>query len=1127
MHKEIKVLMLEDNSSDALIVLRILKKNWDKVYCERVYSARDMKRYLFTEDWDIIISDYSMPQFTGLDGLKILQDSGLDIPFIMVSGTMSEEVAVEVMKAGAGDYILKDRLHRLVPAIERELEEKLLRYNHRITSKALLDSEALSQAVRDGPPIGITVRDRNGTLILSNKTWQEIWGFSQQHLDQLRKKRDKLRFDKYDAYLGVNQSKVKKVYEEGQELFIPEIRINLQNRNKTNWISQHFYALKNKNDEVERVLVLTEDITKRKEQELRQNLTHRILHILNKQGNWKTILHRILIEIRLTMNYESLGLRLKQGDDFPYIETIGFRDNIAEHECYSIKKEGKNAGLDCLCGKVLGFELDVTLPYLTENGSFWTNNLPELVDENNDKINQLINRYNCVKEGYKSVALIPMIAGSEVLGLIQINDRNKNKFDKEMIKYLEEIGSIIAIENQRVESEKQVIAQEKQFRSLFENAVIGIFRLSSDCNILMMNPCLLDFLGFESLTEFKKSHQSPADDFRRITRKLFNNIQLDSDHVYDYEASWIRQDGKSIYVRTTAKTVKDKAGNIVYIDGTVEDRTDRMKAMQALLESREMYRSLVEKANVGIVTDNLQGEITYFNNKFAELFGYSSNEMSKLSYKDLFCPDDMDLMLSYHNLHVNGEIAPPRFELKGNKKDGSSIVLEIAVDRIHDDEFNIEGTRAFVWDITEHKQAIAIQRALYNISMAFNSTDNLEILYLKLKENLGTVIDTTNIFVALYDEENDELSLPFEIDERDHFESFPAGKSLTSYLINHGKPLLLKEQDIYDLVEAGEVDLIGTAAQIWLGAPLQVHEKTIGVIVVQSYDNPNLYTAKDLQILSIVSNEIATSIDKKRAEENLRLAHEELKKLHKSLEEKVKQEVAKSREKDHIIMQQSRQVAIGEMISSIAHHWRQPLNVIGVTFQSVREAFEYGELTSEYMEEKTEIILNILQSLSKTIDDFIFFHQQKASQEDFDLKETIEKTIYTIRRKFENSNIKLKVDLDGGMIRHGVKTEYSQVVLNILTNAYDILIDRKVKNPEVQVKLKNIEERSILSIHDNGGGVEENIIENIFELYTSTKKNLNNTGIGLYIARLIIEKHLKGSLKLINHADGAEFIVEV
>jgi len=121
--KTIRLLLIEDSEDDSLLVIRQIEKGGYNVYYERVETADKMKSALLEETWDIILSDYAMPHFNGLEALKLIKESGFDIPFIIISGTIGEEVAVEAMKEGAHDYIMKNNLKRLLPAVERELRE--------------------------------------------------------------------------------------------------------------------------------------------------------------------------------------------------------------------------------------------------------------------------------------------------------------------------------------------------------------------------------------------------------------------------------------------------------------------------------------------------------------------------------------------------------------------------------------------------------------------------------------------------------------------------------------------------------------------------------------------------------------------------------------------------------------------------------------------------------------------------------------------------------------------------------------------------------------------------------------------------------------------------------------------
>jgi len=140
MKKKLRVLIVEDSEDDYLLVQRTLNKGEYDLECLRVDNAGAMTKALDSASWDLVISDFSMPQFDGLKALKLLQKHGLDIPFIIVSGVIGENVAVEAMKSGAHDYLLKNNLHRLLPAVERELKDAADRIKRREAEKALTTS---------------------------------------------------------------------------------------------------------------------------------------------------------------------------------------------------------------------------------------------------------------------------------------------------------------------------------------------------------------------------------------------------------------------------------------------------------------------------------------------------------------------------------------------------------------------------------------------------------------------------------------------------------------------------------------------------------------------------------------------------------------------------------------------------------------------------------------------------------------------------------------------------------------------------------------------------------------------------------------------------------------------------
>ena len=429
--------------------------------------------------------------------------------------------------------------------------------------------------------------------------------------------------------------------------------------------------------------------------------------------------------------------------------------------------------------------------------------------------------------------------------------------------------------------------------------------------------------------------------------------------------------------------------------------------------------------------------------------------------------------------------------------------------------------------IVERKQAEKIQKTLYDISNALNTTDKMSDLFSKIREFLGNVLDTTNFFVALYDEKTDMISLPFDVDEKDDYETFPAGKTLTSLVIKTGKSLFAPRQLQDELNKQGKIDIIGTRSEIWLGVPLKVENKVIGVVVVQSYDDPNLYSEDDIEMLTFVSEEIALAIKHKQADENIQKAHEELKGLHKDLQKKVNNTVEELREKDHILIQQSRHAAMGEMIGNIAHQWRQPLAMVAAIIQNYEDAYEDGTLDMAYIEKHTEVIMDILTKMSRTIDDFRYFFKPNKLKENFNIKDVINKTLEFLESSLNFNQIKVSLELTADCVVQGFPNEYSQALLVILSNAKDELIERQIKAKQITILLNKIEDKYVLKISDNAGGITKEVLPKVFDPYFTTKEQGKGTGVGLYMAKMIIEKNMEGKLSAKNLKDGTEFRIEI
>jgi PAS domain S-box-containing protein len=255
----------------------------------------------------------------------------------------------------------------------------------------------------------------------------------------------------------------------------------------------------------------------------------------------------------------------------------------------------------------------------------------------------------------------------------------------------------------------------------------------------------------------------------------------------------------------------------------------------------------------------------------------------------------------------------------------------------------------------------------------------------------------------------------------------------------------------------------------------------------------------------------------------------ELENLKNNLEIKVKEEVEKNRKKDLQLLETAKMASIGEMIANIAHQWRQPLSAISSLASSTQLQQTLGLLNSEDIEANMREIINKTEYLSKTIDTFRNFLKETKERKRVILQERIHIALDIVGISLRDNNIKLihNIDTIKPISIELVVGELSQVIINIINNAKDILLERKVKDAVVELNLLIKEDKIIISIEDNGGGVPENIISKIFDPYFTTKHKSQGTGLGLHMSYRIVKESLNGLLYVKNTNNGAKFIIEI
>jgi len=218
---------------------------------------------------------------------------------------------------------------------------------------------------------------------------------------------------------------------------------------------------------------------------------------------------------------------------------------------------------------------------------------------------------------------------------------------------------------------------------------------------------------------------------------------------------------------------------------------------------------------------------------------------------------------------------------------------------------------------------------------------------------------------------------------------------------------------------------------------------------------------------------------------------------------------------------------MGQMIGNIAHQWRQPLNAVGALIQLLPEAMSHGTLTSRYLDFQTKKAMDLIQFMSRTIDDFRNFFRPRKEKQSFRLQEVITSAISFLEGSLKNRGVILNLQVRDDPSLYGFPNEYAQVILNILQNALDVLIEREIEHPEVTVSAFADNGKAVVVIGDNGGGIAEEDLDRVFDPYFSTREEGKGTGIGLYMSKTIIEQSMAGKLSAHNAPDGAEFRIEV
>jgi diguanylate cyclase (GGDEF)-like protein/PAS domain S-box-containing protein len=448
----------------------------------------------------------------------------------------------------------------------------------------------------------------------------------------------------------------------------------------------------------------------------------------------------------------------------------------------------------------------------------------------------------------------------------------------------DEKGNIIGVEGifvditERKEAEMAIIYEQSLLHALMDNIPDFIYFKDEKNRFIRVNKVSGEDRGITPEDFIGKT------DFDIFTEEAAKKCFADDDRVMKTGKPLINRIEKITYLNgmerwfsATKVPRYDEKGKIIGTIGITRDITERKKTEDALHKSQQEFASLFRNSPEALVYVDEKSNILNINSQFTKLFGYTLEEIKGRNINDgMIHPQDKmgeakdlyqkSLSSSYYN-----------YESIKKKKDGFLFPVIISCSPVVI-EGKHKGRIISYRDITEIKKNERLQQVLYNISKAANFSISLDQLYPIIHQELGTIIDTSNFYIALVDEKENKLYFPYHIDElEDDFEPQNVeGKSLTCYIIKNKRSMLLNYDKIKKLKDNGELLNAGVVTKdiFWFGVPLRVEDKVIGAMAIQSYTNPNPYSEKDTTLLEFVSSQVATAIERKRMEEELkRLAH--------------------------------------------------------------------------------------------------------------------------------------------------------------------------------------------------------------------------------------------------------------
>jgi PAS domain S-box-containing protein len=673
-------------------------------------------------------------------------------------------------------------------------------------------------------------------------------------------------------------------------------------------------------------------------------------------------------------------------------------------------------------------------------------------------------------------------------GKMDYSDRSKEEILVELLELQKSFNSFRIEHDNDISRLRQAEAELSKSEEKFRKALmtspdsVNINRMS-DGMYVSVNDGFCRILGYSEQdvlgkTSLELNIWANQEDRQELVKLLkANGI------VENFEAYFRHKDGSLVIGLMSASLIE--LDGIPHLLNVTKDITSRKQVEEALSREQFILKALLDNLPDHLYFKDRESRFIRNSKSHALSFGLSDpDQLRGKSDFDFFSKDAANKAFEDEKeIMSTGKYVSMEEQL--TRKDNSVAWFSAVKLPLRDNDGNIIGTFGISRDITELKRRELESHILFEITQGMTTTDNLEELLKLIHRSLGKVVYAENCFIALHNQKTGLFSFPYFIDKIDSAPlTTSMSKSCSAYVFRTVKPFLFNQKEYDRLIELDEVELVGSPSPSWIGVPLQTPSKVIGVLVLQHYELENVYSEDDLKFLISVAGQIAISIERKQAEEEIKLKNELLQ--------------STNAEKD-------------KFFSILAHDLRGPLSAFVEATQILTE-----EIQTMNIEEIREISVSMKTSASNIyslLENLLEWSRLQRGVMEFvpetlNLKDSVIQSIEVLSESARKKKIEVTISVPDEMNIFADHHMFDTVIRNLVSNA----IKFTRTGGKINVMSHANDDKSIMvQIVDSGIGMKPDLLKNLFHINGKTSRQgtegETSTGLGLLLCKEFIEKH--------------------